>query len=165
MPRISIHAPREGRDVWRRVLGARQQAISIHAPREGRDQLNRAKKELIDIFQSTRPARGATSLLHRACAARLHFNPRAPRGARPRPGYIFGGWTLFQSTRPARGATSTTSSGSLATSAFQSTRPDRTRMGKGGISIHAPREGRDSCPPWSEIGEFISIHAPREGRD
>ena len=33
------------------------------------------------------------------------------------------------------------------------------------ISIHAPREGRDSIIKRIDINYVISIHAPREGRD
>ena len=33
------------------------------------------------------------------------------------------------------------------------------------ISIHAPREGRDSIKVNAPAGDWISIHAPREGRD
>ena len=57
---VSTHAPREGRDRRRRLdHGAR--VVSTHAPREGRDRPSRAAR--------ARPP----------C-----FNPRAPRGARPR---------------------------------------------------------------------------------
>ena len=35
-------------------------------------------------FQSTHPARGATSSSTRATSALCHFNPRTPRGVRPR---------------------------------------------------------------------------------
>ena len=55
----------------------------------------------------------------------------------------------FQSTRPARGATT---SARMATTTFL-------------ISIHAPREGRDSDPDGALAQAPISIHAPREGRD
>ena len=34
-----------------------------------------------------------------------------------------------------------------------------------GISIHAPREGRDAPEPAESVSVEISIHAPREGRD
>ena len=35
--RISIHAPREGGDLWFSSLAAASSVISIHAPREGGD--------------------------------------------------------------------------------------------------------------------------------
>ena len=81
-----------------------------------------------EAFQSTRPARGATS-------------------ARDRCHKYF----VFQSTRPARGATRSLPVSPLRNFVFQSTRPARgaTIMDWFGdtffiISIHAPREGRDS---------------------
>ena len=102
--RISIHAPREGRDCWHRAnrrsrkdfnprapRGARRpfmmmlfsaSLISIHAPREGRDLASLLMRCSGFPFQSTRPARGAT---------------RGDRAYRSPCG--------FQSTRPARGAT------------------------------------------------------------
>ena len=55
---ISIHAPREGRDVFA-FLVAVGLLISIHAPREGRDTSEKS-----------------------ALRTTLYFNPRAPRGAR-----------------------------------------------------------------------------------
>ena len=56
---------------------------------------------------------------------------------------------IFQSTRPVRGAT---------------TQKGVPRARKG-ISIHAPREGRDHLGDVTDHGIVISIHAPREGRD
>ena len=124
-----------------------------------------------------------------------HFNPRAPRGARHKESRNASLRVEFQSTRPARGATEIECKRNKR-SLFQSTRPARgaTVLMLGlililiPISIHAPREGRDS---WTvvrlkEIRDFnpraprgarpegrlqktkptsISIHAPREGRD
>ena len=34
-----------------------------------------------------------------------------------------------------------------------------------GVSIHAPREGRDLGAVLRNLGKAVSIHAPREGRD
>ena len=190
---ISIHAPREGSDP-RGALTSRERVISIHAPREGSDLRERRQKGGAKIFQSTLPARGATT----ACQGSLstfcisihapregsdeqrghnrsplyHFNPRSPRGERRRTSPPLSRWIC--------------------------------------ISIHAPREGsdclsrinwRDRCyfNPRSPRGERhitfllkkwfylfqstlpargatffsmvpmrfsrISIHAPREGSD
>ena len=100
----------------------------------------------------------------------------------------------FQSTRPVRGATQSSGRSARATK-FQSTRPVRgaTEAGKAaerheGVSIHAPRAGRDSYN--ARLSKFhhrfqstrpvrgattirslvtnttiVSIHAPRAGRD
>ena len=79
------------------------------------------------VFQSTRPMRGATRMM------------MAERG-------VFS----FQSTRPVRGATDGQASPDMFGIKFQSTRPVRgatglsaCRGGSAGISIHAPRAGRD----------------------
>ena len=101
--RISIHAPRAGRDVilfcdplkfpqfqsTRPVRGAthpdtlgyRAANISIHAPRAGRDGLRKVKGTASE-FQSTRPVRGATGVDTSTAQRRANFNPRAPCGAR-----------------------------------------------------------------------------------
>ena len=101
--------------------------ISIHAPRAGRD------------------SRSCFS-----CLRLNNFNPRAPRGARRDDDRTQADPGTFQSTRPARGATSASD---LHQRAY-------------GISIHAPRAGRDGPSTGQGVPEVqISIHAPRAGRD
>ena len=58
---ISIHAPREGGDTGAELLHRIQDVISIHAPREGGDIIHTSCNFLDPVFQSTPPARGATS--------------------------------------------------------------------------------------------------------
>ena len=121
--------------------------VSIHAPRTGRDDNPLARWSANNAFQSTRPVRGATPLykrFHPHCpcfnprapyGARRDekafprvehegFNPRAPYGARPPQPDGRGPHRSFQSTRPVRGATSL-SSCALTMAWFQSTRPVR----------------------------------------
>ena len=80
----------------------------------------------------------------------LHFNPRSPRGER-QPQFIIDSYIdIFQSTLPAGGATISTGR-CLLTSVFQSTLPaggatadNNTVLNKRfRISIHAPRGGSD----------------------
>ena len=145
--------------------------ISIHAPRVGRDVLVTPQKAAKALFQSTRPVWGATLLpwyimwvenisIHAPRVGRdngfasivsvmVHFNPRAPCGARPPKGARMDGGNEFQSTRPVWGATVT---GLTFEQAF-------------GISIHAPRVGRDAGRVFGTVAGSISIHAPRVGRD
>ena len=78
---ISIHAPHAGRDGHNVVLD-HDAHISIHAPHAGRD------PALVDVHFRI-----------------LHFNPRAPCGARPREDAEKASEAIFQSTRPMRGAT------------------------------------------------------------
>ena len=104
---------------------------------------------LVDKFQSTRPVWGATTLtfsrskpanisIHAPRVGRdyrwlsnlrqkIHFNPRAPCGARRNHSFPIYNLHGFQSTRPVWGAT-----------AIGATEP-RPAL----ISIHAPRVGRD----------------------
>ena len=97
-------ALRGARLIAHRLVGA-SSYVSIHAPCAGRDAV-RIKAAIWQLrFQSTRPARGATSAKASADDDILRFNPRALRGARRvdhRQGYC---QQRFQSTRPARGAT------------------------------------------------------------
>ena len=79
--RVSIHAPRAGRDAVS-AQASRAAPVSIHAPRAGRDPLARISTSHCEVFQSTRPARGATSCQWRWRKWKESFNPRAPRGAR-----------------------------------------------------------------------------------
>ena len=105
----------------------RPDPISIHAPREGGD---------------------AHSAVVHHCPE--HFNPRPPRGGRPRSSRCCASTQQFQSTPPARGATGC----GYAPLFLQP------------ISIHAPREGGDIDEIAAGIRwHYISIHAPREGGD
>jgi len=146
--RVSIHAPRVGRDKAGQALPSRKHSFNSRAPRGARLRL-RGLCEYVSKFQFTRPAWGATSPRgHRKRRAR--FNSRAPRGARPVQHRGFPQKPMFQFTRPAWGATRKHISGT----------------GKSPVSIHAPRVGRDwrvSALPWAVWP--VSIHAPRVGRD
>ena len=75
--KISIHAPRTGSDaiVWNSCVSM---AISIHAPRTGSDLRTLGLGDLIVEFQSTLPARGATSFDARTRAAQA-ISIHAPR--------------------------------------------------------------------------------------
>ena len=102
---ISIHAPREGGDMFLR-RGSRHFLISIHAPREGGDLTVKRIGKIKIRFQSTPPARGATLSSRNQYMAQIisihapreggdgvfygrfayqsgYFNPRPPRGGRP----------------------------------------------------------------------------------
>ena len=57
---ISIHAAREGGDLYR-IYKSTIKVISIHAAREGGDVCNAKTDINADIFQSTPPVKAATS--------------------------------------------------------------------------------------------------------
>ena len=177
IPLVSIHAPRVGRDRSRRRSDSGA-SVSIHAPRVGRDGDGIQRFDCIPRFNPRAPrgarrgtasssnsttgfnpraprgARQAGRRPGRAARVSIHaprvgrdrasmrgwfrchsFNPRAPRGARPRSSAWAAGSLRFQSTRPAWGATAAVSA----------------RSAGAGVSIHAPRGGRDDrlgfCDP------------------
>ena len=125
---ISIHAPRTGSDLFYNVCYS-SIAISIHAPRTGSDRTLRNLVNIVNSFQSTLPARGATAAASRTAPAATDFNPRSPHGERRQHYDRTRYHLLFQSTLPARGATRVHDGG----------------MPRMGISIHAPRTGSDLC--------------------
>src|ERR1700682_6461867 len=100
------------------------------------------------VFQSTRPALGATNRLWQ------HF-----------------GASVFQSTRPARGATWPAAPGWSPSWGLNPRAPrGARRLSERGkptatVSIHAPRAGRDQAALLWELRSLVSIHAPRAGRD
>ena len=78
---ISIHAPREGSDVFSAVV-SHDNAISIHAPREGSDMSRPHSFAVLRIFLSTLPARGATAFSRPLRSVRKEFLSTLPaRGA------------------------------------------------------------------------------------
>jgi len=125
---VSIHAPREGRDVLRTAAQTVALLVSIHAPREGRDVGRDGSAHWSDGFQSTRPVRGATCV-----ASRLSTSIQ-----------------MFQSTRPVRGATGINTRldthEAVSIHAPREGRDEQTvteLFATLRVSIHAPREGRD----------------------
>ena len=76
------------------------------------------------LFQSTLPARGATTPTARRGAAGCDFNPRSPHGERPTQACDTRNTIQFQSTLPARGATRWTVKNTRLEK-FQSTLPAR----------------------------------------
>ena len=192
---ISIHAPREGSDTTGTRCPTRTRDFNPRSPRGERRCSVISRRLTVAVFQSTLPARGATtsdssglsrrSLFQSTLPARGatpninddggfsgYFNPRSPRGERPMPAYTSPPPELFQSTLPARGATDGVKKLTYS--------PE--------ISIHAPREGSDvavlyagtayghfnprsprgerpDLQPSKTAAQLISIHAPREGSD
>ena len=106
---------------WRR--------ISIHAPREGSDPSSFRSDTTMMRFQSTLPARGATTRPPCNIAPML-ISIHAPReGSDAAASDSAADCSIFQSTLPARGAT----------------RWRWSILRINIISIHAPREGSDMC--------------------
>ena len=123
--------------------------VSIHAPRVGRDTCGSYKCQSIVLFQSTRPAWGATMVGNMMYVAGQGFNPRAPRGARQNIDLSKQIQIRFNPRAP-RGARH---------------HPRFHSASHRAVSIHAPRVGRDLCGRAHRSYRDVSIHAPRVGRD
>ena len=134
---ISTHAPLAGRDhvAARDVVVAH---ISTHAPLAGRDEAINKANEIANLFQPTRPLRGATTRWRRWWRTSRNFNPRAPCGARPSFEVRHGEESGFQPTRPLRGATQMAKMVEDEQE-FQPTRPLRGATGPLGPSKGAER--------------------------
>ncbi len=123
--------------------------VSIHAPRAGRDRPATQRIGNDTRFNPRAPC-GARRWVGNHYFEEFRFNPRAPCGARPRFPSNHGKFGKFQSTRPVRGAT------------LLGSRCEK----EPGVSIHAPRAGRDhQIMRLVSNDARVSIHAPRAGRD
>ena len=148
-----------------------------------------------DAFQSTLPARGATTGRWAAGSAPSDFNPRSPHGERHEQSGTLLSPLPFQSTLPARGATRDGDGGDLmevdfnprsphgerpATDAatlgallFQSTLPARGATSRPSTSLSKRRRFQSTLPArgatrgriFKLYPRKISIHAPRTGSD
>ena len=122
--------------------------VSIHAPRTGRDNTVERRQRPFRVSIHA-PRTGRDQAAHLVAHGVGCFNPRAPHGARPPSALADNANLWFQSTRPARGATG---DAELVFHLF-------------GVSIHAPRTGRDKYQKLFTQNGRVSIHAPRTGRD
>ena len=102
-------------------------------------------------FQYTHPARGATGLAAVVNPDGSYFNPRTPRGVRLTHSFSSDGSSGFQSKHPARGATCSYCKHGPINGDFNPRTPRGVRhaiwlrgVPHQGISIHAPREGCDA---------------------
>ena len=152
MELISYFNPRapRGARLDRYAAGLCPVLISIHVPREGHDLSPETVLRVLDVFQSTCPARGTTFYPRVHHGGSPDFNPRAPRGARPKTQERQQQSLLFQSTCPARGTTSTLIDSLALVRA---------------ISIHVPREGHDSLQSGLSVDQSnFNPRAPRGAR-
>ena len=194
MAGISIHAPRTGSDSLE-LVSCQGVCISIHAPRTGSDPWSRRVSVTRSPFQSTLPARGATTSAAIAANCTRYFNPRSPHGERPssapstapessisihapRTGsdedkYVMQAMHYISIHAPRTGSDLYVGSHSAAYSAFQSTLPARGATGIRSMVIFAashfnPRSPHGERPVslcTASRSPAISIHAPRTGSD
>ena len=119
-------------------------------PREGHDR-PRCCYNKRQLHFNPRAPRGARRIEFGFNFPQVNFNPRAPRGARPNRGESSSTSKTFQSTCPARG---TTSGSALLMRCSAS------------ISIHVPREGHDggvTMRAFATVADF-NPRAPRGAR-
>ena len=141
-------------------------SISIHAPRTGSDGKQRHHGRCRTVFQSTLPARGATSS-NRALQTMRHFNPRSPHGERPRPPIALCRPCVISIHAPRTGSDAVSEMVRVLTGDFNPRSPHGERLLRirfmcleGGISIHAPRTGSD-CQTGSGHDQFLTDFNPR----
>ena len=145
--RVSIHAPRAGRDPSFFCSDLSLRSFNPRAPCGARQYRRRLQLDDVE-FQSTRPMRGATSSrLKFGCLVTVSIHaPHAGRDSYPRL---------------------SVPSSDVSIHAPHAGRDDG---GKGGrcrteVSIHAPHAGRDADSATANRSTTVSIHAPRAGRD
>ena len=163
-------------------------------PSRGATERRRQLKLVVFPFQSTRPSRGATSTsrsmvsrprkisIHAPLAGRDrgrasrapprgNFNPRAPRGARPKSFAALLPIANFNPRAPCGARRRGCGNGGLNTAiSIHAPLAGRDCIATliptlRGISIHAPLAGRDCCAKSKSLDNTISIHAPLAGRD
>ena len=118
--------------------------------------MRRSMKSIAWRFQSTPPARGATTSCDPRFPSRNDFNPRPPRGGRRRQFFLILAAVHFN-PRPPRGGRRYPARANIRRILFQSTPPARGATlsfsacsGLSLISIHAPREGGDQDELYNE---------------
>ncbi|EFR40816.1 hypothetical protein HMPREF9162_2208 [Selenomonas sp. oral taxon 137 str. F0430] len=146
-------------------------SVSIHAPRAGRDAL--VLLLCIPKYVSIHAPRAGRDLLGAGIMQRREsFNPRAPCGARRGSLYLGAGRYKFQSTRPVRGATGSGESlGDVIGVSIHAPRAGRDAPGRGNYAAPGefqstrPVRGATAATPQGDMSDGVSIHAPRAGRD
>ena len=145
--KVSIHAPRAGRDYGPKTDLTNSTRFNPRAPCGARHVFVNGRG-LHRLFQSTRPVRGATFVDEvRICALLVSIHS-------PRAGRDFAFWRRSSPWRVSIHAPRAGRDLWDASSVFALR-----------VSIHAPRAGRDLLQGNARIVTVVSIHAPRAGRD
>ena len=123
--------------------------ISTHAPLAGSDMLSGRLLMINSIISTHAPLAGSDQSCHSHLCCRVYFNPRSPRGERPRRTSWPESRGYFNPRSP-RGERPTCRRSSTVSPKFQPTLPSRgatlievTFTGAVGISTHAPLAGSD----------------------
>ena len=121
---ISIHAPREGSDDLTGYNRQRQE-ISIHAPREGSDPGNLCPPGHNFYFNPRSPRGERPKSVTLRCTVWRDFNPRSPRGERPKLVSQFATVTDISIHAPREGSDYSAIFSDAVSGVFQSTLPAR----------------------------------------
>ena len=146
--------------------------ISIHAPRTGRDATQTTKSFKSAEFQSTRPVRGATQTIWMSRSFASYFNPRAPYGARHTRRYSITQRQAISIHAPRTGRDPNQTAlidkeDNFNPRAPYGARPGWRRGAAGMLHFNprAPYGARLARGLEMQLPKRISIHAPRTGRD
>ena len=125
---ISIHVPREGHDAMLLSMFVPSVTFQSTCPARGTTLRLVLKCRAASRFQSTCPARGTTTSSRPWSWCPSNFNPRAPRGARPRQDAADSKCCTISIHVPREG---------------HDVHVFHVLLDVAGISIHVPREGHD----------------------
>ena len=149
---ISIHAPREGGDPALHGMRCVPSNFNPRPPRGGRQRDVAGRERAYAAFQSTPPARGATSRSSAPCKYIL-ISIHAPREGGDHGQHHQQRLRLISIHAPREGGDVIDFQQALSNDDFNPRPPRGGRLGDGldrgqgrDISIHAPREGGDKAP-------------------
>ncbi len=171
MPRVSIHAPRVGRDLRGSAEIPSSYRFNPRAPRGAR-QAEAVIKAVAKGFNPRAP-RGARRQVASPPSIRRGVSIHAPRVGRDNPCSVIPlDLATFQSTRPAWGATAETKIRAWMVWCFNPRAPRGARR-SGSSGEHVFKSFQSTRPAWGATKRLpikrlcgvVSIHAPRVGRD
>ena len=169
---VSIHAPREGCDVFGLNKPNTQLKFQFTHPGRGATETSRSIMSLWIRFQFTHPGRGATRRMSGSTGSLL-VSIHAPReGCDCEVFKVAVRHVSVSIHAPREGCDGTMFDVTTPIAEFQFTHPGRGATAfvmqlhcKVVVSIHAPREGCDARALQVAQSTIVSIHAPREGCD
>ena len=148
-PEVSIHAPREGCDIFCSIYSASCGKFQFTHPGRGATSKVRPKRASHGSFNSRTPG-GVRPSPHYARCGRVSFNSRTPGGVRPHYGVDVPRGRGVSIHAPREGCDATSECLYHLTTCFNSRTPGGVRriayrviLQRLVVSIHAPREGCD----------------------
>ena len=145
--------------------------ISTHAPLAGSDIQHRVHMES-GLISTHAPLAGSDNRLMRIALICKHFNPRSPRGERPKADAEKRAAFEISTHAPLAGSDASSRKAQRNFIVFQPTLPSRgatsgggAGTGEDGISTHAPLAGRDPLALWPcPCASYFNPRSPRGER-